>query len=56
MANCSFCGNTLKAGTGITLYKRTGATVHYCSRKCRRNLQMGRSAEKAKWTHPKKPK
>lgn len=49
MANCSFCGLAIPIGTGVTFFKRTGATLHYCSRKCAKNYSMGRSPRKRKW-------
>lgn len=50
MANCSFCGKNIAPGLGVTLFKRDGTALHYCSRKCERNLEMGRNPRKFKWT------
>lgn len=48
--NCSFCGQELRQGTGVTLYKKDGSPVHYCSRKCEKNALMKRNPRHLKWT------
>jgi large subunit ribosomal protein L24e len=50
MVDCSFCGENILPGRGVTLYKRDGTGQHYCSRKCEVNTRMGRNPRKLKWT------
>lgn len=51
MTKCSFCGTSIKEGTGITFVRNTGAIVHLCSSKCVKNyLKLGRKASELKWT------
>ncbi|MFH1106458.1 MAG: 50S ribosomal protein L24e [Candidatus Micrarchaeota archaeon] len=50
MATCSFCGTDILPGRGVTLYKRDGTGLHFCSRKCEVNTRMGRNPRKLKWT------
>ncbi|MFH1056590.1 MAG: 50S ribosomal protein L24 [Candidatus Micrarchaeota archaeon] len=49
MAKCSFCGKQIAMGTGFSLFKKTGETLNYCSRKCRRNQALKRNPRKFKW-------
>lgn len=56
MVNCSFCTKTVSIGTGVTVFKRTGASLHFCSRKCAKNHEMGRAPRKFKWTRVKAKK
>ncbi len=51
---CSFCNKTIKAGTGKMFVKTDGTIYNLCSRKCEKNLLMGRNPKKLKWTKPKK--
>ncbi len=37
-------------GAGVTLFKRDGSTLNYCSRKCEKNFKMKRNPLKFKWT------
>jgi len=49
--NCSFCGNSVKPGTGTMLVRNDGSILYFCSNKCRKNmLKLGRDARKFKWT------
>ena len=46
---CSFCGKEIEPGTGMTQVIRD--SVHrFCSRKCRRSVEMKRDPRKLKWT------
>lgn len=48
---CSFCGEEIRAGTGLTYFKVDGSALHFCSSKCRKNLMvMKRKARNFKWT------
>ena len=51
MAECSYCGNEIKPGTGKMFIKNNGQTLHFCKSKCEKNmLKLGRDARKFKWT------
>jgi len=51
MAKCSFCGDTLRPGTGVMFVKKEGTALFFCSRKCERNLRgMGRNPAATRWT------
>lgn len=56
MAKCSFCGNDIEKGTGKIYVKKDGKILHFCSRKCQKNmLKLKRKPTKLKWAKPKKP-
>lgn len=49
--SCSFCGKTVKLGTGTMLVRNDGSILYFCSNKCRKNmLKLGRDPRKFKWT------
>ncbi|MFA4855762.1 MAG: 50S ribosomal protein L24e [archaeon] len=51
MAECSFCGEKLKPGTGFLFVKKDGTPFFFCSRKCERNmLFLKRKPIATKWT------
>ena len=51
MAECSFCGEKLKPGTGFLFVKKDGTGLLFCSRKCEKNLlQLKRKPAATKWT------
>ena len=51
MANCSFCGTTIPAGTGLMYIKKDAKILWFCSRKCEKNmLQLGRKPRNEPWT------
>jgi large subunit ribosomal protein L24e len=48
---CSFCGEEIEVGTGKIFVRRDGRVLHFCSRKCEKNmLELGRNPRKLKWT------
>lgn len=48
---CSFCGNEIEPGTGMTYIRKDGNILNFCSRKCRINmLKLKRVPRKIKWT------
>ncbi len=49
MAKCSFCGKDIPLGTGFTLFKKTGESLSFCSRKCSVNHSMKRNPKNYKW-------
>ena len=51
MAICSFCGETIKKGTGKIYVKKDGKILYFCSNKCEKNmLKLKRKSIKTKWT------
>jgi len=55
MAKCSFCKTDIEKGTGKIYVKKDGKILHFCSRKCEKNmLKLKRKPAKFKWTTPKK--
>jgi len=54
MAKCSFCSKTLESGTGKMVVKNDGKIFYYCSRKCERSSEMGRTPAKVNWVRKKK--
>jgi len=51
MAECSFCGEKLKPGTGLLFVKKDGTPFFFCSRKCEKNLLvLKRKPIATKWT------
>ncbi|MEM4255615.1 MAG: hypothetical protein QXR53_04810 [Candidatus Norongarragalinales archaeon] len=49
MAKCVFCGKDIALGTGFVFVKKTGQSLNFCSRKCQRNLLMGRNPKNYRW-------
>ena len=49
-STCSFCGKAYEIGTGIQIAKNDGNIIYFCSSKCRKNFNLGRSAIHTRWT------
>jgi len=50
MAKCTFCGDTIRKGTGKMFVKTEGRILYFCSSKCEKNmLKLKRTARKLKW-------
>lgn len=48
--NCSFCGDDIERGTGVVHVQSNGATLNFCSSKCRKNvLNLGRKTRDTEW-------
>ncbi|NOY10645.1 MAG: 50S ribosomal protein L24e [Archaeoglobi archaeon] len=48
---CSFCGEEIEPGTGKIYVRRDGKILHFCSRKCEKNMVvLKRNPRKLKWT------
>ena len=48
---CSFCGDEIEPGKGMTYIRKDGNILNFCSRKCRINmLKLKRVPRKIKWT------
>lgn len=52
MVKCDFCGKELPVGGGKLYAKKDGASYHFCSNKCEKNLiELKRKPVKVKWTN-----
>jgi large subunit ribosomal protein L24e len=47
---CAFCGERLERGTGKLIVRKNGNLEWYCTSKCEKNMKLGRSPIKTKWT------
>jgi len=48
---CSFCGNEIEPGTGKIYVRKDGKILHFCSRKCEKNMMvLKRNPRRLKWT------
>tara|TARA_Y100000310_G_C20605654_1_gene775332 strand:- start:868 stop:1098 length:231 start_codon:yes stop_codon:yes gene_type:complete len=51
MPRCSFCGTSIKKGTGKIFAYASGKINHFCTMKCEKNLlKLGRKPLNIKWT------
>ncbi|MBS3133823.1 50S ribosomal protein L24e [Candidatus Woesearchaeota archaeon] len=51
MSNCSFCGNLIKLGSGVTLIRNDSRILRFCKSKCEKNmLKLNRKSRNIKWT------
>lgn len=51
MVDCSFCGELIEKGTGVTYVKKDAKIFHFCSRKCEKNMiQLKRKPRNVTWT------
>ena len=49
---CSFCNNEISKGTGEIYVLRDGATLNFCSSKCKINaVDLRREGRLVKWTN-----
>ncbi|WEU39710.1 MAG: 50S ribosomal protein L24e [Candidatus Odinarchaeum yellowstonii] len=56
---CSFCGDDIQVGKGLTYFKIDGTPLHFCSSKCKKSLLLyNRKPRRVKWTkhYPRQPK
>jgi len=49
MPICSFCKKSYELPKGTTVVQKDSSVRHYCSSKCRKNMEMGRLSKKVKW-------
>ena len=54
MPTCSFCKKHYKEPRGLTLFTFEGKTIHFCSSKCRKNLDLKRDPRKINWIKKQK--
>jgi large subunit ribosomal protein L24e len=51
VTNCTFCGNSIEAGTGKMYIRRDSTVFQFCSSKCQRNqVTLGRVNRHVRWT------
>ena len=51
MPKCTFCGNSIKKGTGKMFVYASGKIANFCTNKCEKNLlKLKRKPLKVKWT------
>ena len=56
MPTCSFCKRNYEIPMGLTLFTIDGKSLHYCSSKCRKNVNLGRDPKRVKWVKKYKGK
>ena len=54
MPTCSFCKKHYDAPRGLTMFTFDGRSIHFCSSKCKRNLDLKRDPKKVNWIKRKK--
>ncbi len=54
MPKCSYCAENYQLPNGMAFVKVDGTVLHFCSSKCRKNMQMKR--RKVRWILKKKHK
>ncbi|MHA1583942.1 MAG: 50S ribosomal protein L24e [Promethearchaeota archaeon] len=48
---CSYCGENIAPGTGMTYAKNDGTIYHFCCKKCKNlKLKYKKPARKVRWT------
>lgn len=47
---CSFCGEDVEPGTGITYIANDGNVSNFCGSKCSKNFKLNRVAIRVRWT------
>jgi large subunit ribosomal protein L24e len=50
---CSFCSEEIREGTGVMVADKNGKVLAFDSRKCEKNMNLGRDPRKFKWTGKK---
>lgn len=51
MADCTFCGTSIKKGTGKMYIFTSGKIARFCTNKCEKNLiKLKRKPLRSKWT------
>ena len=49
MPTCSFCKKHYDSPRGLTVFTFDGRSIHFCSSKCKRNLDLKRDPKKVNW-------
>lgn len=51
MTDCTFCGEEVARGTGVTYVKKDAKIFHFCSKKCEKNMiPLKRKPRNTTWT------
>ncbi|MEM1536146.1 MAG: 50S ribosomal protein L24e [Candidatus Pacearchaeota archaeon] len=50
---CAFCKKNYELGKGLIFVTDSGSVFWFCSKKCRRNWELGRKPQKLKWARKK---
>ncbi len=51
MADCSFCGEDIRKGTGKMFVKKDGKVLNFCTNRCEKNmLVLKRKPIRTRWT------
>ena len=51
MVKCTFCGETLRPGTGKMFVQKDGKVLYFCSMKCEKNmLKLRRKPIRTQWS------
>tara|TARA_Y100000310_G_scaffold187112_1_gene187202 strand:- start:2130 stop:2444 length:315 start_codon:yes stop_codon:yes gene_type:complete len=54
MPTCSFCKKHYNLPRGLTVFLFDGKSLHFCSSKCKRNLDLKRDPKKVNWVKREK--
>jgi large subunit ribosomal protein L24e len=54
MPTCSFCKKNYENPRGLTIFTFEGKSLHFCSSKCKRNLDLKRDPKKVNWVKREK--
>ncbi len=54
MPICSFCKKHYDFPRGLTIFTFDGKAVHFCSSKCKRNMDLKRDSKKVNWVKREK--
>ena len=53
--DCSYCGDSMEAGTGKMFVKNDGKIFYFCKSKCQKGmLKLGRDPAEVNWIRKKK--
>jgi len=54
MPTCSFCKKHYNFPRGLTVFLFDGKSLHFCSSKCKRNMDLKRDSRKVNWVKREK--
>jgi len=56
MPRCTFCKREYEwpRGTTVVTHEGEGIVRHFCSKKCRKNFEMGRDNKRVNWVRKEK--
>ena len=51
MVKCTFCGENIEKGTGVTYVKKDTKIFYFCSSKCEKHhIKLGRKFLETRWS------